>query len=128
MKLVIFGSRTITNIKILEKAILLSGVPITSKDEIISGGAKGVDALAIEYAKSHNIPFTVFPADWELHGKRAGFIRNATMATYADFGIALWDGESTGTKDMIHRMKNRCHVFFVITHITNGESSEHSVF
>ena len=41
-------------------------------DEIISGGASGVDKLAEEYAFLHQIPFKLFQADWEKYGKAAG--------------------------------------------------------
>ena len=38
-------------------------------DEIVSGGASGVDKLAEEYAFLHQIPFKLFQADWEKYGK-----------------------------------------------------------
>ena len=41
------------------------------------------------------------PAKWDKHGNSAGMIRNSQMADYADGLIALWDGESRGTKNMI---------------------------
>jgi hypothetical protein len=43
----------------------------------------------------------VFPADWKTHGKAAGPIRNRQMAKNAEALIALWDGNSRGTKNMI---------------------------
>jgi len=45
-----------------------------------------------------------YPADWTKHGKAAGFIRNEKMAEAgADLCIAVWDGSSSGTLDMIER-------------------------
>lgn len=48
-------------------------------EHIISGAAKGADRLGVEFAKTHGIPFTEYPADWVQHGKRAGILRNEEM-------------------------------------------------
>lgn len=76
--------------------------------EIISGGAKGADTLAIKFAKEYNLNYKVMNADWNKYGKRAGIIRNAEMLTYAisnpnDIAILIsfWNGTSKGTKHMI---------------------------
>lgn len=54
-----------------------------------------------------DIPVKRFPADWDRHGRAAGPIRNCQMAQYADALIAIWDGKSRGTKNMIDEM-NKC--------------------
>lgn len=41
-------------------------------DEIVSGGASGVDTLAEEYANLYQIPFKLFPADWKNTGRQQG--------------------------------------------------------
>lgn len=69
--------------------------------EIVSGAARGVDTFAIEIGDQYKIPVKTFPADWDTHGKQAGYLRNAEMAEYADALIAIWDGKSPGTKMMI---------------------------
>lgn len=61
------------------------------------------EAWAAEYA----IPVNEFPAWWETQGKRAGMLRNARMAEYADAGIVFWDGESRGAKNMIDQLRSR---------------------
>ena len=53
--------------------------------------------LAVEY----------YPAEWEKHGKAAGYKRNARMADNADGLLAVWDGESRGTKHMIREAVDR---------------------
>lgn len=98
MKVIIAGSREITDYGEVCEAIRNSHFIIT---EIISGGARGVDSLAITYAKNNNIPLVVYNAEWDLYGKAAGHIRNKLMADKADALIALWDGHSRGTKNMI---------------------------
>jgi len=69
--------------------------------EIVSGGARGTDALAERYALEKKIPIKVFPSDWKKHGKSAGPLRNREIVVYSDTILAFWDGESTGTKSTI---------------------------
>jgi hypothetical protein len=104
MKIIIAGSRNITDKQILGAAIADSKW-FEQIDEIVSGHAKGVDQLGEGFAKEYNIPVKQFLADWDTHGKKAGYIRNIEMATYADVLLAIWDGKSKGTKHMIDYMK-----------------------
>lgn len=46
---------------------------------IIHGNARGADLLADQYAREKSLGVLRFPADWDTHGKRAGFIRNKQM-------------------------------------------------
>lgn len=68
--------------------------------EIIHGGATGIDTAAAIVCKA-NWPVTAVLADWRTHGKAAGPIRNRQMARMADALIAIWDGKSKGTRNMI---------------------------
>lgn len=103
MKVIIAGSRGIVDYTTLELAIANAGFPIT---EVVSGTARGVDQLGELWAKRNNIPVKQFPADWNgKYGKNAGMIRNNQMADYAEALIALWDGKSRGTLQMIQRAK-----------------------
>jgi hypothetical protein len=59
-------------------------------DAIVSGGCpRGGDRFAEEIAKYFEIPIVIFPADWDVHGKAAGFIRNTQIAEKSDVLIAL---------------------------------------
>lgn len=98
MRVIVAGSREIVDFSIIESAIIKSGFAIT---EIISGTARGVDKLGELYGEKNNIRVTRFPADWNRYGKSAGYIRNEEMAKNADALIAIWDGKSRGTKNMI---------------------------
>lgn len=98
MKVIIAGSREGFEIYNLYEAVGQSGFEIT---EVVSGTARGVDRLGEIFAEKEGIPVKKFPADWDNLGKRAGYVRNAQMAEYGDALIALWDGESKGTKHMI---------------------------
>ena len=46
---------------------------------VITGGARGADSLAHSAALELGFETKVFPADWNAHGKRAGFLRNLQM-------------------------------------------------
>jgi hypothetical protein len=98
MKTIIAGSKNATNYFEVLIAVKASGFEIT---EIISSGAVGIDRLGEKYAIEHSIPFQRFLPDWMRFKKRAGPIRNAEMAKNADALIAIWNGSSKGTKNMI---------------------------
>lgn len=109
-KVIIAGSRSIEDYSKVEEAVEESGFDIS---EVVSGTADGVDKLGEEYADRNGIPVTRFPADWKNQGKKAGVVRNQEMVEYADALIAVWDGESSGTEDVIGRAKSeglRVHV------------------
>lgn len=98
MRVIIAGIRTLESAYPVARAIRDSGFHIT---EVVSGGAKGADRFGELHATLFDIPLKKFPADWQTHGKAAGPIRNEEMARYADALIAVWDGKSRGTKNMI---------------------------
>ena len=98
MKVLICGSRGVDDRAVVAQAVAESGMAPT---HIVSGGARGVDTLARLYAQSNGIKFTEHVADWEGHGRRAGYLRNITMVDAVEAVIAVWDGESRGTKHSI---------------------------
>lgn len=97
MRLAIVGTRTYDNFKYLEKQII-SLVDIEDIDEIISGGASGVDSLAEIFATKYSKPITIFKPNWNTYGKKAGFLRNKEIIDRCDKCICFWDGTSKGTK------------------------------
>ena len=105
MKIIIAGSRTITDSAPVIEAYKESGFEAT---EIVSGNASGVDQTGAWYGSTVlNIPVKKFKPLWGKLGKRAGFVRNQEMADYADALIAVWDGVSRGTADMIERAQKK---------------------
>lgn len=105
MKTIIAGCRDFENYPFLQEMVnkFRQGQVIT---EVVSGGAKGADMLGEQYAIEYNLPLKIFPADWDKHGRAAGPIRNKQMAEYGDQLIAVWDGKSKGTENMIKTMNN----------------------
>lgn len=62
------------------------------------------DQFAERLADDFGCEARAFPADWDTHGKRAGFIRNNQMVCEdPELTVAVWDGHSKGTEDMIVR-------------------------
>lgn len=102
MKVIIAGSRNVKDWGTVYFAIAES--KFFDITEVVSGTAAGVDKLGEQYGNEFGIPVKQFPANWDEYGKSAGFLRNTQMAEYADALIAIWDGESRGTKHMIDIM------------------------
>ena len=115
MKVIIAGSRSITDPQIVHDAIAASRFTIT---EVVCGYARGVDMIGLRWAKENDIPFNIFPAQWiDKDGERnwnAGFERNERMADYADALIAVWDGFSGGTKHTMQCMGKRAKPIYYI--------------
>lgn len=72
---------------------------------VVSGHARGADALGERFARELGLGLEVYPADWQALGKRAGFVRNSQMVAIADALVAFWDGASHGTLDTIRKMQ-----------------------
>jgi len=113
VKVIVAGSRSITDAAVVAKAIADSGFEIT---ELVCGGARGVDGLGKLWAQGKDIPVVLFLALWKRHGRSAGAIRNLEMARYADALVAVWDGSSPGTRNMIDTMKSLGKPVFAICH------------
>ena len=96
VRLAVVGSRTFRDYAFLRNVLGQFRIA-----EIISGGARGADSLAERYAHERGLPIRVFPADWDTHGKAAGFLRNRTIVAAADEVAAFWDGRSRGTEHTI---------------------------
>ena len=47
---------------------------------IISGHAKGADSIGEMYGDERGFRVEVYPANWNLYGRRAGYLRNVEMA------------------------------------------------
>ena len=104
VRVIIAGPRDYTDYLTLLMAVHLSRLDIT---EVVSGKARGVDAMGERWAEEHGVPVKPFPADWERWGKPAGMKRNKQMAEYAEGALLLWDGESRGTGGMFRLAMGR---------------------
>jgi len=75
--------------------------------EIVSGGARGVDTSAREYALAHGMKLTEFLPEYGKYRRGAPLKRNIQIIEYSDMVLAFWDGESRGTKYVIDNCKRR---------------------
>ena len=120
IKVIIAGTRDFNDYSFLKKNLdyFLQGInPNNEEIEIVSGNARGADKLGERYAKEHNLPVKLFPANWDKYGKRAGYLRNQEMANYADVLIAFWDEKSKGTKHMIDIAKKQDLTVIVVGYV-----------
>lgn len=123
MKCIIAGCRDCTDYQHLRFALHACGF-VAEITEVVSGCARGADQLGEQWAKAIGLPVTQFPAEWGVHGKSAGPIRNQEMAAYAAPGgalIALWDGKSRGTANMIDEASSHGLRIFVWDITRNAE-------
>ena len=97
MKIAVVGSRNLTVDSFADY--------ITANDEIVSGGAVGVDRCAADYAKKIGLKITVFLPEYEKYGRAAPIVRNRLIVDYADKIIVFWDGKSKGTLSVIQYAK-----------------------
>ena len=75
--------------------------------EVVSGGAKGIDTDADNYARDNNLKITIFLPDYSRYGRGAPIVRNKQIVDYADEVLAFWDGKSRGTLSVIEYCKKQ---------------------
>ncbi len=123
MKTIIAGGRKLTDFGLVVEAIHVAGFVIS---EVVSGAcgidaddpkrdglpAKGGDALGEDWAHFNGVPVRRFYAAWKCLGLKAGPLRNAEMAAYADALIALPGNK--GTADMIKQARGNGLKVFVL--------------
>lgn len=103
MRVLVCGGRDFSDHDLLKRTLdaLHKAYPI---DVVIEGHARGADRMAGYWARKNKITNLKFPADWDTHGKAAGFIRNQEMlAERPDLVIAFAGGR--GTADMVRRAR-----------------------
>ncbi len=95
MKIAVVGSRNLSPTEAQLAEVL------SEATEIVSGGAKGVDSRAADYAKRHGLQLTEFLPQYALYGRAAPIVRNKAIVDYADKIIVFWDGSSRGARSVI---------------------------
>ena len=100
MKALIVGSRSITEFD-------LSKIMTPDVEMIISGGAKGVDALAERYADEHKLSKLIMRPRYDRYGRAAPLKRNEQMVDMADVVLVLWDGVSRGAQYTIRYAEHK---------------------
>ena len=104
MRLIVAGSRSFSDYDLLNREVHALVDAFAFGDNtlsIVSGTARGADALGERWAREFGVPIHRFPADWSRYGRRAGYLRNMEMAEFATDALIFWDGVSRGSKHMI---------------------------
>lgn len=101
MRTIVAGGRDFDDYELLDRSLDWFEEHISGRITVVSGMARGADALGVRWAEERRRTLDKFPADWDKHGKGAGYRRNVEMADFATALVAFWDGKSRGTKHMI---------------------------
>lgn len=125
MKVLVCGSRDwMAKPPIATRLALLAAEE--GKMTLLHGGAKGADRLARNVGCELGFEVIGFPAQWQLHGKRAGIVRNNEMLDEKpDLVIAFQLNGSRGTQYTIDEARRRgipVEVHSRDTDMLNGES------
>ena len=106
MKVAVVGSREFKDKEFVKRKLKYAAWNWSDEDGfqkniLVSGGAKGVDSWAEEWWREDHhgeSNIQIFKPNWDVHGNRAGAIRNQQIVDAADYIVAFWDGKSKGTK------------------------------
>ena len=75
--------------------------------EIVSGGARGIDGCARNYALEHHLQLKEFLPEYEKYGRKAPLIRSISIIEYAEQVLVFWDGKSRGSAFVIKQCRER---------------------
>jgi len=98
MNVIIAGGREFNNSNILNNVMDNLNWKI---DSVVCGMASGADTLGKEWADSKGINVIELYAEWDRHGRKAGYIRNEKMAEVGNALVLFWDGKSRGSRNML---------------------------
>ena len=108
----VVGSRSVRSCAAL--AVRLAAL---APDQVVSGGAVGVDALAAAWARAHGVPLLELRPDYAAHGPTAAtHVRNAEIVRRATLVLVVWDGKSKGTLSTLRaarRLGRRCELLLL---------------
>lgn len=103
MRVLICGDREWADYEAIERVVWR----MPSGSVVIEGDARGADKMAGMAAAARGLEVLVFPAQWDMYGKRAGVLRNQQMLDDGKPDIVVYChdalDESKGTKDMVAR-------------------------
>ncbi|MDO7874359.1 DUF2493 domain-containing protein [Hymenobacter sp. ASUV-10] len=109
MHLAVIGSRHFADYAFL--AATLDGLQVAGLlpviSTIVSGGARGADALAARYARERGLPLVEFTPDYARYGRRAPLVRNQLIVDAAEALVAFHDGLSRGTRHALRQTRRR---------------------
>jgi hypothetical protein len=101
VRIIVAGTRKWKDKKLFHEIIVDYLERFSEPVLFISGAANsGADRFIIDWCKKYNYPCLEMPADWDTHGKSAGYVRNTEMAEIGTHLVCFWDTVSRGTAHM----------------------------
>jgi hypothetical protein len=76
-----------------------------SPSVIVSGGAKGIDSYARQFAAEQRLDLKEYLPEYQKYGKPATMIRNTQIIQDSDVVFAFPSPDSKGTLDSIRKAK-----------------------
>lgn len=116
MNIAIVGGRDFNDYTLLKESILAYIDTHEKPENIVSGGAKGADILATQFATEMGIPLLIFKPDYQRYGRGATLVRNTQIIENAEVVFAFWDRQSKGTKDSIKKAEKLEKELYIITY------------
>ena len=126
-KLAIVGSRNINDKKFVTRLLNAYRFLFNIPKLVISGGARGIDTFAEQWANDNNIETKIFLPDWDKFGKQAGILRNKDIISECNICLAIWDGQSHGTLNDI-QLCEELHRDLLVFDMSKYLSNEFSGF
>jgi len=77
----------------------------TPIERLLTGGCRGADLQAEDWAEEHYVPIITFNADWGTNGRKAGPIRNQLILDDGKPDVLLAFPGGKGTEDMKRRAR-----------------------
>ena len=109
-RVLVTGGRDFNDTDLVAKVIWLIAGKCAERNlkmVLIHGAARGADIACGFYAASIGVETRVFPANWDVHGKAAGFIRNKQMLDEGHPHICIAFPGGRGTANMVEQCKSR---------------------
>jgi hypothetical protein len=98
-KVLVTGGRGFSDREVLFR--VLDGIHNdTGITHLIHGAARGADSLAGQWARERGVQEVACPANWNVHGRRAGYLRNRAMAELQPELVVAFPG-GIGTNMMV---------------------------
>lgn len=104
MRLLVCGGRDYANAKHVF-AVLDEVTRGQAKVWVCTGGARGADKWAEDWARWSGCELTIYPAEWDRYGKSAGPIRNSEMLRDFQPTLVIAFPGGHGTADMVYRAR-----------------------
>ena len=89
MNIAIVGGRDFNDYTLLKESISAYIDAHKKPENIVSGGAKGADTLAAQFAAEMGIPLLIFKPDYQRYGRGATLVRNTQIIENAEVVFCL---------------------------------------